>query len=86
MAFAMTSSGGPLSVQVAGFEQPLLIDAAFSTSPIIVPLTFDLTGTTSLTIKNPGFATILDATAQTVCFALNGALGTSQPLSLQIGQ
>lgn len=86
MAFAMTSAGGPLSVQVTGFEQPLLIDAAFSASPIIVPLTFDLTGTTSLAIQNPGFATMLDATAQTVCFALNGALGTSQPLSLQIGQ
>jgi hypothetical protein len=86
LAFATTIVGGPLSLQIAGFEQPLLIDAAFSASPVIVPLTFDTTGATSLAIQNPGFATMLDATAQTVCFALNGALGTSQPLSLQIGQ
>jgi hypothetical protein len=86
LAFATTIVGGPLSLQIAGFEQPLLIDAAFSASPVIVPLTFDTTGATSLAIQNPGFATMLDATAQTVCFALSGALGTSQPVSLQIGQ
>lgn len=86
LAFAQSLAAGPLSIQVAGFEQPLLIDAAFSASPVLVPLTFDSTGAATLAIQNPGFAPVLDATAQTVCFSLNGALGTSQVLPMQIGQ
>ncbi len=86
LAFAMTASSGPLSIQVPGFEQPLLLDSALSTSPVLVPLTFDATGTATLAVQNPGFAPVLAATAQTVCFSLSGALGTSPALLMQIGQ
>ncbi|MFT4515063.1 MAG: hypothetical protein ACI89X_002000 [Planctomycetota bacterium] len=86
LAFATTVPAGPLNIQVPGFEQPLLIDAAFSASPVLVPLTFGNTGVATLTVQNPGFAPILDATTQTICFAATGALGTSQALPLQIGQ
>jgi hypothetical protein len=86
LAFSTSLAGGPLSIQVAGFEQPLLIDAAFAASPVLVPLTFDGTGAATLAIQNPGFAPALDATAQTVCFSLSGVLGSSQVLPMQIGQ
>jgi hypothetical protein len=86
LVVAPTVVAGSLSIQVPGFEQPLLLDAAFSANPVLVPLSFDSTGATSLVIQNPGFAPVLNATAQTVCFSLGGTLGTSQPLPMQIGQ
>ena len=86
LVVAPTVVAGSLNLQVPGFEQPLLLDAAFSTNPVLVPLTFDSTGATSLAIQNPGFAPLLNATAQTICFSLGGTLSTSQPLPMQIGQ
>lgn len=86
LAFTTSVPAGPLSINVPGFEQPLHLDAAFSGNPVLVPLSFDATGQTALMLSNPGFAPILSAVAQTVCFSITGGLGTSSAVSLQIGQ
>ncbi|MCK5942905.1 MAG: hypothetical protein KAI24_13090 [Planctomycetes bacterium] len=85
LLFAATTPGGPVTLTVPGFEQPLLVDAALVGTPVIVPLTFDATGAASLTVTNPGFSPALDAIAQTVVVSTGGALGASSLLSLQVG-
>lgn len=86
LAFAPVASGGALTLTLPGFEQPLLTDSALAGTPVLVPLTFDATGATALSVQNPGFAPVLDATVQTVCVSASGVLGSSQVLGLQIGQ
>lgn len=86
LAFVIATPSGTVSAQVPGFEQPLLLDGALSGNLVLIPQTFDANGVSTIAISNPGFAALLDTTAQTVCFSQAGALGTSQALALQIGQ
>ena len=86
LAFHASPLGLPLTLAVSGFEQPLLVNSALASSPVIVPLVFDATGHATLSLANPGFSPAFVATSQTVAFSLTGAMGTSQALALQIGQ
>lgn len=86
LAFAFTTPSGAMSLQVPGFEQPLLIDGALSNNSVLIPQTFDASGVSTIAISNPGFTAIIDTTAQMVCFSLTGAIGTSQTVAMQVGQ
>jgi len=84
--FATTAGTGPSTLGVPGFEQPLFVDSALVAAPVIAPISFDASGAASLAIANPGFVQVFDAIAQTVVVSVDGALGSSTALSLQIGQ
>lgn len=86
LAFAVGAPAGPLTLAVPGFEQPLLLDGALSTTPVLLTIPFDAAGSSTTTVQNPGFASVFDATAQTVGFSTQLQLGTSNALALQIGQ
>ncbi len=86
LAFTASPPGPVTGLALAGFEQPVLWNAALLAPPVTVAVSFDAAGTATFAFVNPGFAQALAATAQ--LFFVSPALvaGSTPHLALSFGR
>lgn len=89
LALLLLGQGGEMgesALPLTGFEQPLWLDAATSSSPSPSLVALDALGTATLSLHNPGFAVVTAMTAQCACLSTDGVLGSTTPAGLLLGQ
>jgi hypothetical protein len=85
VAFAFDSTPGTFTLQVPGFEQPLLWSHALATAPMLATIPFDASGAAALALFNPGSTPASAATAQVAFVSAAGVLGATAPIALLLG-
>ena len=85
VAFAFDATPGTFTLQVPGFEQPLLWSHALVSAPMLATIPFDASGAAALALFNPGLTPANAATAQVAFVSAVGVLGATAPIGLLLG-